>query len=108
MKETVTLTKYCWKSKAVCFWSVTALQLFTITEQNGILLTRASLRGMSGEYRMRVIATDGGVPPLRSALPIIVKVQGAQDDDGTPQWSSPDNNYIVYVQEVRLGCADWA
>ncbi|KAK7112050.1 cadherin-87A-like [Littorina saxatilis] len=72
-----------------------ALRLFGITEQTGILVTRASLRGLSGGYTMNVIARDGGSPPRSSDIPITIKVQGAEDDDGTPQWLSPINLAVV-------------
>ena len=87
--------------------AVSALALFDITERSGVLVTRRSLRGLSGGYKLLVVARDGGSPPRSSSIPVTIKVQGAEDDDGTPQWLEPSNNYIVRVEEVGFcPCAD--
>ena len=80
------------------------LRLFAITQRSGTLVTRSSLRGLSGAYFMYVVAKDAGVPPKQSSIPITIKVQGAEDDDGTPQWQEPINNYVVRVLEVGFFC----
>lgn len=78
---------------------LTALRLFNVTMSSAIVLTQASLRGLSGGYSMLLLAMDQGSPPSSATIPITVKVQGAEDDDGTPQWLSPINNYITEVYE---------
>lgn len=78
---------------------LTALRLFNVTMSSAIVLTQASLRGLSGGYSMLLLAMDQGSPPRSATIPITVKVQGAEDDDGTPQWLSLINNYITEVYE---------
>nr|KAG5714951.1 hypothetical protein BaRGS_000439 [Batillaria attramentaria] len=76
-----------------------ALNLFSVTSSSAIVVTQASLRGLSGIYYMTLVATDQGSPPNSASIPIEVKVQGAEDDDGTPQWLEPINNYVVEIYE---------
>ena len=107
------LARGCWFINLFSFFfslsllAVSALALFDITERSGVLVTRRSLRGLSGGYKLLVVARDGGSPPRSSSIPVTIKVQGAEDDDGTPQWLEPSNNYIVRVEEVGFcPCAD--
>jgi hypothetical protein len=83
-----------------CCVTERTLQLFRITE-DGVLLSQASLRGLSGGYSCFVVATDRGSPPRSAQIAVSIKVQGAEDNDGTPQWLFPVNNYIIYTHEVK-------
>ena len=65
-------------------------------------MTKASLRGLSGEYSVYVVATDRGVPVNSARIRVAIKIQGAEDNDGTPQWFEPPfSGYEFTVPEVR-------
>lgn len=77
---------------------VNPLDLFGITEVSGVLVTKQLLRGLSRKYKVMVVARDKGSPPRQSSIPVTIKVQGVEDDDGTPKWTSPDR-FVAYVAE---------
>ncbi|KAL8591923.1 hypothetical protein ACOMHN_039976 [Nucella lapillus] len=68
---------------------VNPLTMVSITQVSGTLVTKRLLRGLSGQYTVMVVATDKGFPPRSSSMPVTIKVQSVEDDDGTPKWISP-------------------
>ncbi|XP_025089489.1 protocadherin Fat 4-like [Pomacea canaliculata] len=75
-----------------------ALSWFTISE-TGVLQTKAPFSAQNKRFDLKVVATDKGTPSLSSALPITIKIQGTEDDDGTPQWYNFVNNFVAQAPE---------
>lgn len=75
------------------------LQLFGVSERSGIVFTKQLLTDRKGVYDMLLVATDQGIPPRSSSIAVTIKVQGVQDDDGTPKWIRPFNNEVVEIYE---------
>lgn len=78
-----------------------ALSWFTISE-TGVLQTKAPFSAQNKRFDLKVVATDKGTPSLSSALPITIKIQGTEDDDGTPQWYNFVNNFVAQAPEVSF------
>ncbi|XP_076454207.1 cadherin-87A-like [Babylonia areolata] len=79
---------------------VNPLSLFKITSESGVLFTQQSLLGLSGSYSMLVMARDRGTPPKSATVPVTIKVQPVDSNDGTPEWILP-TDFNVYVEEHK-------
>ncbi|XP_039255860.2 protocadherin alpha-4-like [Styela clava] len=74
---------------------------FTIGKKSGKIRLMSQLdREVKSEWKLKILARDGGLPPMESYANIIVEVDDVNDN--SPQFVNPSaNNSLVYVNVLE-------